>query len=52
VIERHAMRHTRATIVTHHGEAIESERAHDLDLVLSHRPFRIAAMIVSALRLV
>ena len=51
IVERHAVRHPRAAIVTAHVVFAESERRHDFGLVLSHRPERIAAVVRAAVRL-
>ena len=33
MVERQTMAHARASIMTDHGEAVESEFCHDLDLI-------------------
>src|SRR5688572_3277340 len=41
MIERHAVRDACAAIVPEHGETLEAEVPHDLDLIERHRAFRV-----------
>ena len=50
VIQRHAMRDATAAIMTHHREAVEAERSHDLDLVSGHDALGVVGMIGQAMR--
>jgi hypothetical protein len=45
MVEAQPMHDARAAVVSHHGEAIEAERGHRLDLVLRHRALGVVARI-------
>src|SRR5215831_3522387 len=45
------MQHTGTAVMTGRHEAIETERRHDLDLILSHGAKRITRVVVAARRL-
>jgi hypothetical protein len=51
MIERHAERRARATVVAGDEELLEAELAHDLDLVLRHAPERVVGVVRPAARL-
>jgi hypothetical protein len=42
--------HAPAAIVPRHGEAGETQRLHDLDLILRHRPLRVGCVLGVAYR--
>ena len=51
VVEGHAVGDPRAPVVADHGEALEAEGGHDLDLVLGHGALGIGRVVVAARRL-
>ena len=51
VVERHAVRDAGAAVVAGDEEALEAERAHDLDLVLGHGAERVVGVVAAAARL-
>jgi hypothetical protein len=48
MIERQAVCDARAAVVAEHGEALEPEVAHDLDLIERHRAFRVQLVLLVA----
>src|SRR5690349_8986557 len=48
MIERQAVRDARAAVVAEHGEPLEAEVPHDLDLIERHRALRIELVLLVA----
>jgi len=51
MFDREPPGHAGPAIVTDHGEPIEAERAHHLDLVEGHRALRVAGVVFAIRRL-
>ena len=45
MVERHAVRDAPAAVVAGHGEAVEPEHGHRLDLVGGHRPLAVRHVV-------
>lgn len=47
MIQHHAVADAGAAVVPNGGKAVETERRHDLHLILGHRPFGVGLVVLA-----